>query len=399
MATGKLIGHNGQNENSAGGYGPYFVLLRYTAEAAGTLSEIRIKAKSSGNVKVGFYADNSGEPGARLAKKDASTAVVAGWNTITLESSVSIAKDTDYWLALALDTAWAAYENTLSGPQRRVKVITYSSFAFPDPASGPWDYNDIYYPVLIQGYGILVLSPSSISQPLSYGSPKLNLSIKPSSILQALAYGTPIVLSGTIIIQPSSIVQSIAVGAPVLRYPQTLSPPGIIVTIAYGTPSVGIFGIIKPESIVQQISLGSPTVLKYVWHVILDGQYNIDSPEVNRAYVIGQDSNGNPVYGTANDATEGALVGERLDFQQELAIPLTAQAAEVAAAILSKIRITTKKGLILIPPNCGQELFDVVQITDSGANQAAVSFRVVGLRFEYNPKRAHYLHTLILGAP
>jgi hypothetical protein len=241
--------------------------------------------------------------------------------------------------------------------------------------------------------------PSSISQPISYGSPKLILTIKPSSIVQAIAYGTPIVLMGALIIQPSSIVQSILVGTPTMRYPQTISPSSIIVTIAYGTPSVGTYGILRPSSIVQQISIGSPTLYKYVWHVILDGQYNIESPEVNRAYVIGQDAYGNPVYGTATDATEGALVGERLDFQQELAIPLTAQAAEVAAAILSKMRITTKKGLILIPPNCGQELFDVVQISDAGANQAAVSFRVVGIRFEYNPKQARYEHRLILGAP
>ena len=198
---------------------------------------------------------------------------------------------------------------------------------------------------------------------------------------------------------PSSIVQVVAIGTPVLFYPQTLSPPGIIVTVAYGTPSVGTYGIIVPQSIVQQISLGSPTLLKYVWHVILDGQYNTDSPEVNRVYVIGQDDYGNPIYGTAVDATEGALVGERLDFQQEQAVPLTAQAASVAVAILSKMRITTKKGLILIPPNCGQELFDVVQISDAGANQAAVSFRVVGIRFEYNPKQARYEHRLILGAP
>ncbi|OGO03907.1 MAG: hypothetical protein A2Y72_03675 [Chloroflexi bacterium RBG_13_53_26] len=221
----------------------------------------------------------------------------------------------------------------------------------------------------------------------------------PTSISQLLAYGTPTVLTSALTILPSSIVQVVAIGTPVLFYPQTLSPPGIIVTVAYGTPSVGTYGIIVPQSIVQQISLGSPTLLKYVWHVILDGQYNTDSPEVNRVYVIGQDDYGNPIYGTAVDATEGALVGERLDFQQEQAVPLTAQAASVAVAILSKMRITTKKGLILIPPNCGQELFDVVQISDAGANQAAVSFRVVGIRFEYNPKQARYEHRLILGAP
>jgi hypothetical protein len=63
------------------------------------------------------------------------------------------------------------------------------------------------------------------------------------------------------------------------------------------------------------------------------------------------------------------------------------------------MRLTGKRGVILIPPNCGQELWDAVQITDAGANQSAVKFRVVGIRFEYNPKQARYQHRLILGAP
>jgi len=135
------------------------------------------------------------------------------------------------------------------------------------------------------------------------------------------------------------------------------------------------------------------------FHIILDGQYITETPEVNRAYVIGRDAYGNPVYGTASEAAEIALVGERLDFQQELAIPSAAQADSVAAAILAKMRLTTKRGVILIPPNCGQELFDVVEITDSVANQSAIKFRVVGLRFEFNPREARYEHRLILGAP
>jgi hypothetical protein len=63
------------------------------------------------------------------------------------------------------------------------------------------------------------------------------------------------------------------------------------------------------------------------------------------------------------------------------------------------MRLTTKRGVILIPPNCGQELWDVVQITDAGANQSAIKFRVVGLRLEYHPREARYQHKLILGAP
>jgi hypothetical protein len=229
--------------------------------------------------------------------------------------------------------------------------------------------------------------------------------IAPSSIIQSIGYGTPTVELGAApqTITPSSIVQSIAYGTPSLIYPQTISPSSIIQAIAYGTPAI-IGGeptglIIIPSSIVQQISIGSPTILKYVWHVILDGRYNIESPEVNRAYVIGRDQYGNPVYGSTVDSTELGLVGERLDFQQELAIPTSSQAESMAEAILSKMRLTGKRGVILVPPNCGQELFDVVEVTDTKGNQQAVKFRVVGIRFEYNPRQARYQQKLILGAP
>ena len=204
--------------------------------------------------------------------------------------------------------------------------------------------------------------------------------ISPESTVQPIAYGTPEV-SIWGILKPTSIVQQIVVGVP---------------TVEGGIP--GGF-VILPQSIVQPISIGSPTILKYVWHVVLDGQYTTATPPTNRAYVIGRDIYGNPVYGTAVDSTELGLVGERLDFQQDPAIPTEAKAADVANAILAKMRLTGKRGVILIPPNCGQELFDVVQITDSGANQSAVKFRVVGIRFEYNPKQDCYQHKLILGAP
>jgi hypothetical protein len=244
----------------------------------------------------------------------------------------------------------------------------------------------------------LLVKPSSISQAVSYGSPKLTLLVKPSSIVQALAYGTPTLVIVKVI-YPSSIVQPLVIGTPSLKYRQTVSPSSIVVTIAYGTPAVFAYGYLRPSSIVQRISIGSPTLLKYVWHVILDGQYATETTRINRAYVIGTDAYGNPVYGEAIDSTEITLVGERLDFQPDPAIPTTAQAGDVASAVLSKMRLHGKGGVILIPPNCGQELFDVVQVSDSMANQSAVTFRVVGIRFEYNPKQARYDHKLILGAP
>lgn len=95
----------------------------------------------------------------------------------------------------------------------------------------------------------------------------------------------------------------------------------------------------------------------------------------------------------------GELGLDTLPVQPDPAIPTITQAGDVASAVLSKIRLMGKRGVILISPNCSQELFDVVQISDSGANQSAFKLRVVGLRFEYSPKQARYQHRLILVTP
>jgi len=396
MATAKLVGAD--DASGSNDTGNYEVLTRFQAIATGKITEFRVKAGASAQVKVAVYADNSGSPGALLSYNNTAQNVVSGWNTLSIPS-LDVTSGTYYWLAVAM-SANGASQCVLSGSYN-YKAITFSSFTWPDPADATSTYAAT---TLVAGWGILVLSPSSIIQPVSYGTPTVSISgiiISPQGIAVIISYGTPTVITAQII-YPTSAVQPISIGTPALLYPQILLPSSIVQAIVYGTPSVGIVGqagYIYPQSIVQLVSIGSPTILKYVWHVILDGQYATETPGINRAYIIGRDQYGNPVYGEAIDSTELGLVGERLDFTQELAIPTTAQAADVASAILAKMRLTTKRGVILIPPNCGQELFDVVQISDAGANQSAVTFRVVGIRFEYNPKQARYQHKLILGAP
>lgn len=379
MATVKLIGADdgtGVNISSEAA-----IFARFQAITSGRITEFKVKFNVSGQCKVAIYADSSSYPGARLSYNDTAQNVSSGWNTLSIPE-LDVTSGTYYWLAVAVWTPGFYHIGEASGGTIKVKSGVTSGWTWPDPAdAGMPGYSYLMYDA---GWGILVLSPSSIIQPVSYGTPTVQV-------------GT-----GALIIYPTSIVQPIAIGTPALLYPQILLPSSIVQAIVYGTPSVGIVGqagFIYPQSIVQQISIGSPTILKYVWHVILDGQYLAESPDINRAYVIGRDAYGNPVYGEAHDSAESSLVGERLDFTQELAIPTTAQAGDVASAVLSKMRLHGKGGVILIPPNCGQELFDVVQVSDSMANQSAVKFRVVGLRFEYNPKQARYQHRLILGAP
>jgi len=372
----------------------YISMAKFTALGTGKMSEFRIKGFGSGYVRLGLYADSSGEPGALLNKVD-DAPIISGWNTISFPTT-AITKDAAYWLAYMSNTDnITAWQDATSEP-KRFKALAYSS-GLPSPAGSGYSSaagNDIN-----AAWGILIVSPSGLSQPIAYGSPKLNLSIKPPGYQQLIAYGDLSVIKAGLFIYPSGLQVILAYGQTSLTYPQTISPAGYQQVIAYGQPSVGGLKIIYVPGHQVVIGYGTPTVLKYVYHVILDGRYRTESPDINRTFVIARDDYGNPVWGEAHDTTESALVGQRLDFQQELAVPTTSQAEATANAILSKMRLTKARGIILIPPNCGQELFDTVELSDAGANQSAVKFRVVGIRFEYNPKQAKYQHRLILGAP
>ena len=137
---------------------------------------------------------------------------------------------------------------------------------------------------------------------------------------------------------------------------------------------------------------------RLAYHVILDAQYITETPEVNRAYVIGRDAEGNPVHGTDLEQAEIDLVGERLDFQQHLSIPTSALAADVADAMLKKQRLSKHRGFILIPPNAGAELWDVIQVTDKLCAQSGSKYRVLAITFDYHPRHHRYEHKLFLGA-
>ena len=132
-------------------------------------------------------------------------------------------------------------------------------------------------------------------------------------------------------------------------------------------------------------------------HVILEAAYFVEAPYVNRAYVVGADSSGAQVSGSAITQADVDLVGERLDAHHDPAIPSATVAAAVAAAQLAKARLDGKSAQIIIAPHCGVELWDVVNITDTVANQAA-NYRVSGYTMVYDTRQGIYQHTLDLCA-
>lgn len=64
---------------------------------------------------------------------------------------------------------------------------------------------------------------------------------------------------------------------------------------------------------------------------------------------------------------------------------------------LRRAEIAATSGAIRIPPNCGQQLYDVVDITDPQAGLSSVKKRVMGIILTYNPLRGEYEEQLLLG--
>jgi len=130
----KLVGVN-ENTASLGNEDPNLVLFdKFTAEASGTLSQIRIKCGAYGNVKVAVYADSGGSPGNLLAAVNGDTAVIfMGWNQIPI-SPIQVTAGTSYWLAMISDQKCINYLN--SGGPDMYRAATYNGFTFPNPAGG-----------------------------------------------------------------------------------------------------------------------------------------------------------------------------------------------------------------------------------------------------------------------
>ncbi len=67
-------------------------------------------------------------------------------------------------------------------------------------------------------------------------------------------------------------------------------------------------------------------------------------------------------------------------------------------AYLREAEVESGGGTIRVPVNCGQQLYDVIDITDSRAGLSAEKMRVLGLIMIYNPGRGEYEQRLSLGA-
>ncbi len=138
--------------------------------------------------------------------------------------------------------------------------------------------------------------------------------------------------------------------------------------------------------------------VKILAHWIYQGRY-FDMPlKANRVYVVGSDTDGNLVFGSAINSTDITEHGEILMPITEIAIPTVSDANSVASNVLANARFSVNRGEITVPPNCGMEVGDVIQVTDAVANQSTDNYRVAGFKLVYDPTQTTtvFQHTIKL---
>ena len=128
-------------------------------------------------------------------------------------------------------------------------------------------------------------------------------------------------------------------------------------------------------------------------HAILRGRYASGARDYNRVQAFG-----GAHVGEAFAWDEVGQIYDRLLQVHDLNLDTQEKAQGRAEAALRKQQLASSDGEVVVPPNLGQELFDVIELTDAGAGLAAEKRRVLGLRLEYS--RVHkpeYRQTLRLG--
>jgi len=133
-------------------------------------------------------------------------------------------------------------------------------------------------------------------------------------------------------------------------------------------------------------------------HPIVEGRYRKKAWELNRVQVEGYDTGtSTPIITDSFEWEEINQLYDRLRQVDDRNIDTVAKAQQRGEACLREAEIESASGAILIPVNCGQQLYDVIDITDGRAGLSAEKKRVLGLTLVYNPRRGEYEQRLSLG--
>jgi hypothetical protein len=133
-------------------------------------------------------------------------------------------------------------------------------------------------------------------------------------------------------------------------------------------------------------------------HPIISGRYQ-DAVTGSRARAIGRDADANRI---VRDAFDWDLLKLSIDEVEQVYDPnlqTATRAQERADALLREASLRAECGNLVVPTNIGQELLDVVTVTDARCGVDQEKYRVQGIRTLYDRRQRRYEQALTLGAP
>ena len=134
-------------------------------------------------------------------------------------------------------------------------------------------------------------------------------------------------------------------------------------------------------------------------HAIMAGRYQKGTWALNRVQVEGYDpQSAELILVDSFSWPEVSKLYDRLHHIEDSNLDTTGKAQERGQACLRQAEIESTGGLILVKVNCGQQLYDVIDITDYRAGLEAQKKRVLGLNLIYSPEEGRYEQKLFLGA-
>jgi hypothetical protein len=133
----------------------------------------------------------------------------------------------------------------------------------------------------------------------------------------------------------------------------------------------------------------------YVAHIVYRGSYGTHQWTPNRAQVWGT-----TLMVEKFEWDQVDPVFDKLSRVEKPTYPDVTRAGERADAELRKGEMWTGSGgYAQVPVNCGQEIFDIISLTDYTAGIVALIRRVIAIKTTYNAKSGSYLQMLQLGLP
>jgi hypothetical protein len=133
-------------------------------------------------------------------------------------------------------------------------------------------------------------------------------------------------------------------------------------------------------------------------HPVIESRFRQGAMTVNRVQTEGWDSGaGKMILVDSCVWDEISCVDDRLRHIIDRNLDTIAAAGQRGVAMLRQSETGMEDSVIVTPVNCGQQLLDVVAVTDISAGLDAAAKRVLEITIVYNPARGEYLQRTGLG--